>query len=149
VLNRRRLIAALPVVLAATSACAAPARELTTYRSESCGCCKGWIAAMARAGYTSKDVVQDDVSPLWRSRNIPDELSSCHVAEIGGYVVIGHVPPADVTRLLAERPKAIGLTVPGMPIGSPGMEAPDGRREAYETLLLLQGGGTEVYARHA
>jgi hypothetical protein len=71
------------------------------------------------------------------------------MATVGGYVTVGHVPPADVDRLLRTRPKAIGLTVPGMPIGSPGMESPSGKRETYETLLLLAGGKTSVFARHA
>jgi len=148
-LNRRKVLAALPVALAATSACAAPTRALTVYKTASCECCTGWIGAMERAGYTAKVVVEDDVSPRWRTRKVADELSSCHVAEIGGYITIGHVPAADVTRLLTEKPRAIGLTVPGMPIGSPGMEAPDGRREPFETLLLRTDGTTEIYARHA
>lgn len=147
-LSRRGLVAALPLLLAAPPAAAAPARPLTVYKTASCGCCRGWIATMARAGFQPKVVTVDDVSPVWRRHGVPDPLSSCHVAEIGGYVAVGHIPPADIARLLRERPKAIGLTVPGMPWGSPGMERPDGQREAYETLLLLPGGKTRVFARH-
>jgi hypothetical protein len=147
-LNRRNLIAALPAVLAATPACAAPTRSLTVYKTSSCGCCGGWITTMAGAGFRPKVVNQDDISPIWRRHGVPDELSSCHVAEIDGYITVGHVPPADVERLLRERPRAIGITVPGMPWGSPGMERPDGRKERYETLLLLPGGRSQVFARH-
>jgi hypothetical protein len=147
-LTRRHLVAAAPALLA-TSACAKPARALTIYKTASCECCEGWISSMSRAGFESKVVVQDDISPIWRRHGVPDELSSCHVAEIGGYITVGHVPAQDVERLLRERPKAIGLTVPAMPWGSPGMERPDGLREPYDTLLLLPGGGQRVFARHA
>jgi hypothetical protein len=147
-LHRRTLLATLPAALAAGPACATPPREVTVYKSASCGCCGGWVTAMSQAGFRPKVVTQDDISPVWRRHGVRDELSSCHAAEIGGYLTIGHVPPADVVRLLSERPRAVGLTVPGMPWGSPGMERPDGRREAYETLLLLPGGKTRVFAKH-
>lgn len=147
-LHRRGLIAALPGLLAAAAADAAPTRALTVYKTESCGCCRGWITAMARAGFTPKVVTLDDISPIWRRHGVPDELSSCHVGEIGGYVTVGHVPPSDVEQLLRMRPRAIGVSVPGMPWGSPGMERPDGKREAYNTLLLLPGGETRIFARH-
>lgn len=148
-LSRRTALLSAVAALAAGSACAAPARAMTVYKTASCGCCRGWITIMSRAGFQPKVVEVDDVSPVWRKHGVPDELSSCHVSEIGGYAVVGHVPPADVTRLLQERPKAIGITVPGMPFGSPGMERPDGLKEPYETLLLLPGGKTRVFARHA
>lgn len=122
---------------------------LTVYKTASCGCCKGWITTMARAGFAPKVVEVEDVSPLHRRHGVSFELSSCHLATIGGYVTVGHVPSADVARLLREKPKAVGLAVPGMPLGSPGMETPDGRKEAYETLLLLPGGKTRVFARHS
>ena len=78
-----------------------------------------------------------------------DDLASCHTALIAGYVLEGHVPAEDVHRLLTERPQAIGLAVPGMPLGSPGMESADGQRDAFETLLILKGGQTRVFAPHA
>lgn len=134
-------------MLATTGALAAqPA--LTVYKTASCGCCKGWITTMTRAGHRPKVVVVEDVTPFNKRYGVPFELSSCHLSTIGGYVVVGHTPPADVARLLRERPKALGLTVPGMPLGSPGMETPDGRKEAYATLLLLPGGKTRVFAQH-
>ncbi|WP_339929647.1 DUF411 domain-containing protein [uncultured Brevundimonas sp.] len=89
-----------------------------------------------------------DPGAVRRARGVPDSLAACHTAVIGGYVLEGHVPAEDVRRLLVERPDALGLAVPAMPLGSPGMEVPDGRREPYETLLILKGGGTRVFARH-
>jgi hypothetical protein len=103
---------------------------------------------MAAAGFQPRVVVVEDLSREWRKRGVPDTLSSCHMGLVGGYVTVGHVPAADVRRLLRERPKAIGVSVPGMPDGSPGMERPDGKRDAYETLLLLPGGRSRVFARH-
>ncbi|HEX2560036.1 DUF411 domain-containing protein [Phenylobacterium sp.] len=149
-MNRRLfLVAATAVGLCGSSAAAAPGPKLTVYKTASCGCCRGWVTAMARAGFAPVVVEVEDLSVEWRKRGVPDALSSCHLADIGGYVTVGHVPPADVRRLLKERPKAIGLTVPGMPLGSPGMEQPSGKKEAFETLLLLAGGKTAVFARHA
>lgn len=146
-LNRRHVITAPALLLA--GACATPARALTVHKTASCECCEGWISAMSDEGFSAKVIVHDDISPIWRARGVPDELSSCHLGEIGGYLTVGHVPPADVKRLLRERPQAIGLSVPAMPFGSPGMEQPDGRTEPYNTLLLLPGGRSEVYARYA
>ncbi len=145
---RRNLLAAAAAVLAAPQAWAAAPPLLTIYKTASCGCCKGWITTMTRAGYRPKVVNVEDVTPIGKRHGVPFELSSCHIATIGGYVTVGHVPPADVGRLLKERPKALGITVPGMPLGSPGMETPDGRKEPYQTLLLLPGGKTRVFARH-
>lgn len=144
---RRQLLAAA-AILAAPSAWAAAPPAFTVYKTASCGCCGGWIAAMTRAGYRPKVVVVEDVTPLNKRHGVPFELSSCHLATIGGYVTVGHVPPADVGRLLKDRPRALGITVPGMPLGSPGMETPDGRKEPYQTLLLLPGGKTRVFAQH-
>ncbi len=146
-ITRRALVAAGPLLVCAPPAWAA-SPPLTVYKTASCGCCKGWITIMARAGYSPKVVVIEDVSPIGKKHGVPFELSSCHLATIGGYVTVGHVPPADIARLLKERPKALGLTVPGMPLGSPGMETPDGRKEPYHTLLLLAGGKTRIFARH-
>ena len=145
---RRNLLAAAAAVLAAPHAWAAAPPPLTVYKTASCGCCRGWITIMTRAGYRPKVVNVEDVTPIGKRHGVPFELASCHLATVGGYVVVGHVPAADVGRLLKERPKALGITVPGMPLGSPGMEMPDGRKEPYQTLLLLPGGKTRVFARH-
>lgn len=148
-MHRRLFLAASAAVAFAATGAAAAGPKVAIYKTASCGCCRGWVTAMARAGFAPTVTDVEDLSVEWRKRGVPDTLSSCHLADIGGYVTVGHVPPQDVLRLLKERPKALGLTVPGMPIGSPGMEQPSGRREAYETLLLLPGGRTQVFARHA
>ena len=148
-LPRRGLILGLTAALIAGGAAEAATRSITVYKTPYCGCCKGWITHMARAGFSPKVIEVEDLGPIRARHGVPFRLSSCHTGLIGGYVVEGHVPPKDVIRLLAERPKGLGLTVPGMPIGSPGMEAPGGKTEAYETLLLLDAKGrTKVFARH-
>ena len=121
---------------------------LTIYKTASCTCCEGWVRAMQRAGFTTRVVPIDDVSTMWRRHGVRDELSSCHLSLLGGYVFVGHVPAADIQRFLALRPRALGLTVPGMPIGSPGMEISGAALERFETLMLLPGGATRVFARH-
>jgi hypothetical protein len=148
VLDRRLLIASAAALLA-TGAHAQAKPAVTIYKTASCGCCEGWIKHMRVAGYAAKVVVVEDISVLSAKKGVPFQYSSCHMGEAGGYVLLGHIPPADVARLLREKPKAIGLSVPGMPFGSPGMESPTGEKEAYETLLLLPGGKTRVFARHA
>ena len=149
-LSRRSILLAAPaVMLAAGCAQSAEARELTVYKTPWCGCCSGWVTHMRRAGYTPKVVELEDLAPIRQRYGISFEQSSCHTGVAGGYALEGHVPPEDVTRLLRERPKARALIVPGMPLGSPGMESPTGEREAFDVLLLLPDGSTRVFARHA
>lgn len=143
-LPRRGLILGLTAALVANGSAQAATRSITVYKTPYCGCCKGWITHMTRAGFSPKVIEVEDLAPIRARHGVPFRLSSCHTGLIGGYVVEGHVPPKDVVRLLAERPKALG-----MPIGSPGMEVPGGKTEAYETLLLLDAKGrTKVFARH-
>ncbi|HZW16521.1 MAG TPA: DUF411 domain-containing protein [Brevundimonas sp.] len=123
-------------------------RALAVYKSPTCACCEGWIAHMRQAGFTVAVHVTSDVRSFRLGRGMPDALGSCHTGVIDGYLVEGHVPAADVMRLLAERPEALGLTTPGMPLGSPGMETPDGRKQPFDTLLVLRSGETRVFARH-
>ena len=150
-ITRRSLLLAGAASAAVGPAAAAPAaaRPVKVYKTADCTCCEGWVSAMAKAGFKTEVVTSDNIAAVWRRHGVPDALSSCHMGVAGGYVVVGHVPPADVLRLLKERPKAIGLTVPGMPVGSPGMEIPGAPKDKYETLLLLPGGKTRVFARHA
>lgn len=148
-LGRRALLSgALAVGL--TAGCArAAATELTVYKTPWCGCCGGWVTHMRRAGFSTKVVEVQDLAPVRQKYGIPFTLSSCHTGVVAGLVVEGHVPPADVKRLLRERPKALGLVVPGMPLGSPGMEQPDGTTERFQTLLLLdRSGRTRPFATH-
>jgi hypothetical protein len=147
--NRRALLAGA-AALGVTAGCArAAAAELTVYKTPWCGCCGGWVTHMTRAGFTPKVVEVQDLAPVRQKYGIPFALSSCHTGVVAGYILEGHVPPADVTRLLRERPKALGLVVPGMPLGSPGMEQPDGAKESFQTLLLIdRSGRTRPFATH-
>jgi hypothetical protein len=141
---RRSLLLAL---CAAAFAGAASAVELIeVYKSESCGCCAKWIEHLRAHGFEvrARDVAEPS---LYRAKfGVPERLGSCHTATVAGYALEGHVPAREIKRLLAERPKAQGLAVPGMPLGSPGMEGP--RNDPYEVLLFRKDGRTSTYARY-
>lgn len=117
------------------------------YKSPSCGCCNDWIKHLEANGFKVRPHDTDDVVRHKYRLGVPPGYGSCHTAEVGGYLVEGHVPAREIKRLLKERPKARGLTVPGMPIGSPGMEQ-GARRDPYEVLLVTRDGATRVYARY-
>lgn len=121
--------------------------EVVVYKNASCGCCKLWVEHMQNHGFPVKTVDVDDLGPVKERVGTPHGMGSCHTAEVGGYFIEGHVPAADVQRLLAEKPKAKGLAAPGMPIGSPGMEQGD-RVEPYQVMLIREDGGAEVYASY-
>ncbi|HMO48526.1 MAG TPA: DUF411 domain-containing protein [Rubrivivax sp.] len=128
---------------------AAPAPALQVWKSPSCGCCKDWIAVLQREGFEVQ--VFDEGNNAMRARlGLPARYGSCHTARIGGYAIEGHVPVREIRRLLAERPVAVGIAVPGMPIGSPGMDGPDygGRQDPYDVLLVLRDGSSRVYASY-
>ena len=119
-------------------------RAMTVYKSPTCGCCSAWIEHVEKAGFrcTVRDL--PDLTEVKASFGVPRALESCHTAQIGGYLVEGHVPADLIEKLLREKPTARGLAVPGMPIGSPGMEG--GTPERYQVLLFDRAGGTRVYA---
>ncbi len=117
-------------------------------KSPSCGCCGSWIEHVEKAGFKVEINDTDEMNPIKERLGVPYEKGSCHTAEIGGYFIEGHVPAEDIKRLLAERPDAKGLTVPGMPAGSPGMELPDGRTQPYTVELVANDGTTTAYAQH-
>ena len=136
----------------AVAACASGARpstRLAVYKTPTCGCCTAWVDHMRGAGFEVQVNELPDLHSIRSTQGVPEALASCHTALIAGYVLEGHVPAGDVRKLLVERPEAVGIAVPGMPLGSPGMEMPDDQREPYETLLILKDGGTRVFARHA
>lgn len=121
--------------------------KMTVTRDPSCGCCGNWVAHVKAAGF-SVDVVEiTDVAPLKARLGVPDGLASCHTAEIGGYVVEGHVPAEAIKRLLVERPRVTGIAVAGMPVGSPGMEVPGQAPEAYD-VMIFSAGRENVFARY-
>lgn len=145
----------LAVVFAALVACsgtvsAGEARgprseEVVVYKSPWCGCCEGWVDHMRASGFEVTVREQEDLTAIKRLSGVPEKLESCHTAFVGGYAIEGHVPAGAIERLLAERPPVRGLAVPGMPIGSPGMEGAD--PEPYEVMTFTQGGATTVYER--
>jgi hypothetical protein len=121
------------------------APQLVVYKSPACGCCGEWVNHMRANGFRVETKNVDDVTPIRRRNGIPDALASCHTALVGGYAIEGHVPAADVWRLLRERSAVKGLSVPGMVVGSPGME--QGAPQRYAT-IAFDARGSRVFAQH-
>ncbi|CAM5276539.1 Protein of uncharacterized function, DUF OS=Afipia felis OX=1035 GN=BN961_02645 PE=4 SV=1 [Afipia felis] len=147
-LTRRALVfgaAAAAVGAPVRGAAAAPL--IVVNKDPSCGCCSSWVEHLRGAGFGTQVRESSDLGPLKRRLGIPAILESCHTAEIDGFVIEGHVPASAIRRLLTERPAAIGLAVPGMPIGSPGMEVPGTPDETYE-VFLFGPAGQRVFARY-
>ncbi len=149
--HRRLVLGGLAVLAlpARALAQAGSAIHVEVWKSPSCGCCKDWIAHMEKNGF--RVTVREQGNTAMRQRlGIPLALGSCHTALIGRYAIEGHVPAQDVRRLLRDKPDAIGLAVPGMPVGSPGMDGPEygGRKDAYDVLLVAAGGATRVFASY-
>lgn len=142
------ILTGLTFLLAASPAQAGNASPVEVWKSASCGCCGLWVKHMEQAGHKVKanDVALGILSKIKREAGLKPELHSCHTAKVGGYVIEGHVPAEDVARLLDEKPDAIGLSVPDMPLGSPGMDTGP-EKEPYEVLLVKKDGTTEVFAR--
>jgi hypothetical protein len=111
---------------------------VTVHRDPNCGCCLGWVQHLQKAGFSTKVLETKDLDAVKTRLGVPDDLAACHTAEVLGYVIEGHVPAPALQRFLAEKPNATGLAVPGMPIGSPGMEG--AKPEAYEVVLFGPGG---------
>ena len=145
-----RLRTALPSLFLAMAlvgpVSAEPTAEVTVYKSPTCGCCVKWIDHLEDHGFRVEAVDVIDTRALKREHGVPGPLQACHTARVEGYVVEGHVPAPDIVRLLKERPEVKGLTVPGMPIGSPGMEGPNPER--YSTLSFDAQGRTQIFATH-
>ena len=144
-IRRTFFYAIAPLALLACAQGAVAATLMVT-KTAACGCCKGWVEHMKKAGFKVEVHDVEDVTPTATRLGVPTRLRSCHSASIGGYAIEGHVPAADVKRLLATRPKAAGLAVPGMVAGSPGMESPE--PQPYKTLLFDKAGKTRVFASH-
>lgn len=143
------LFATLGVVLRPLAGFASPA-AIRVAKDPNCGCCDAWIDILEADGFAATvDLLDYDALQAHKAASgIPAAMASCHTAYVDGYVIEGHVPPADIRRLLAERPDAIGLSVPGMPYGSPGM-GPESAREAYVVHLIRRDGTTEIFTSYA
>ena len=132
---------ALPVLAQKAS----PLPVVDVYKSPHCGCCGAWIEHLQQNGFTVRAHNVDDTSTMRQKLRMPEKFGSCHTAKVGNYVLEGHVPASEVKRLLAERPAAVGLAVPAMPVGSPGMEVASGRVDPYDVLLVQADGRSSVY----
>lgn len=130
---------------------APPAKTvMQVYKSPTCGCCKAWVEVMKGAGFDVRVTDLDDAALQQEKakRGVGDNLASCHTAIVNGYVVEGHVPAADINRMLQEKPAIVGIAAPGMPRGSPGMEVPGGAKDKFDVLAFTKAGKTSVFARH-
>ena len=133
--NRFRSVAAATLLMFAGAACrdaSAAAPEVVVYATPSCGCCNGWVEHLRDNGFAVRVIHQEDLSAVREQHHVPAALRSCHIGIVEGFAVEGHVPADALRRLLAERPQVLGIAVPGMPAGSPGMEQPNGYVEPYE-----------------
>ena len=144
-IKRRAFVAGIAGLAFASGSRAHGGPELVVTKDPSCGCCGAWVDHMRANGF-SVTVPEAPVNPLKVKLGVPRDLASCHTAEIAGYVVEGHVPASAVRRLLAERPKATGIAVPGMPVGSPGMEVEGSEPDTYD-VVLFGPGGHKAFAR--
>jgi hypothetical protein len=151
-MNRRDLLTlalSAPVLIGAPVVSRAAPPVLDVARSPTCGCCGAWVDRMRAAGFGARveEMTDDALYTLKARLGLRPEFWSCHTASVDGYLIEGHIPAEDIRRLLADRPAALGLAVPGMPIGSPGMEM-GGQVDPYDTLLLGRDGSATVFASH-
>ena len=149
ILNRRIwLVGVLTLPLAAAST-QQHTNLVEVWKDPNCGCCKDWVTILEKSGFTVR--VFDSGNEAMRAQlGIPDKLGSCHTARVGGYAIEGHVPVREIRRLLREQPKAIGLTVPGMVVGSPGMDGSvyKGRKDPYSVLLVHANGESSIFQKY-
>ena len=143
------LLLSLMIFGVAPASAADTVPSIEVWKSATCKCCGAWVKHLEADGFTVKVNAAEPstLASLKRQAGIGDRLASCHTAMIDGYVIEGHVPGTEIKRLVAERPEAIGLAVPGMPVGSPGMEQ-GAEFEPYDVLLIKKDGATEVFAKH-
>lgn len=144
--RRALVLSVLALPLSRFSAAAAARPQVDVWKSPTCGCCKEWVAHLQANGFEVRTFETGNAQAR-RHFGVPMALASCHTARVEGYVIEGHVPAREIQRLLAEKPDALGLAVPAMPIGSPGMDGPEynGRRDPYDVLLIAKDGGTSVF----
>ena len=144
----RPLLLAIVLAASSTTAIAAALPVVAVYKTPWCGCCKLWVDHLRKAGFTVEVHDVEDLDAEKDRMGVPADKRSCHTAQVAGYYVEGHVPAADIKRLLKDKPKAEGLVLPGMPMGSPGMEMPDGRTQPFAVELVDAKGQATVFARH-
>jgi len=142
------LFAGLLLAPAVATAESAQSPAVTVYKSPTCGCCVEWATHLRDNGFAVTETDTTELASLKALAGVPDAVASCHTATVGGYVIEGHVPADDIHRLLDEKPRALGLAVPGMPPSSPGMDVPGHENTPFETLLVDHDGSTSVWERH-
>lgn len=147
-IDRRALLAASALLALSPGRAAAPALKIKVYKDPSCGCCTAWADKLTAAGFSVQVEARDDMDALKAKLGVPEDLVSCHTGVINGYAIEGHVPPADIKRLVAQRSLGMGLAVPGMPINSPGMEVPGEANERYTVWLFHKAGKRTAFATH-
>ncbi|MCC5795306.1 MAG: DUF411 domain-containing protein [Chromatiales bacterium] len=148
-MNRlRRLLLAAMLLSPAASALAEELPLMKIWKTPTCGCCGVWVDRMVEAGFPVEVTDLNDLTPIKLRYNITPRLSSCHTAEVAGYVVEGHIPAEDIIRMIREQPDIRGIAVPGMPIGSPGMEVEGMAPERYNVIALERSGPNSIWARH-
>jgi hypothetical protein len=145
-IDRRTLLASTLVMTFTSAWAASPGTPIEVWKDPNCGCCNDWLAHLEKSGFSAK-VHQIGNETIREQLGIPRKLGSCHTAQVLGYAIEGHVPAREIRRLLKEKPAAIGLAVPGMPVGTPGMDAPayNGRKDPYDVLLVLKDGTSRAY----
>lgn len=126
----------------------ASAQDIKVHLSPTCGCCKAWVRHLDQAGFTPRIVESSDMAATKRVIGVPDKVLSCHTGVVEGYFIEGHVPASDIVKLLKDKPRALGLAVPDMPVGSPGMEVAGVTPEPFETLLIGADDRISVYGKH-
>ena len=150
-MSRRITLVALLVAGLSVSGSTYAQRQSPTvqvYKSATCGCCANWVKHLEQHGFMTAVTETEDVAAVKAKHNVPARVQSCHTALVDGYVLEGHVPAADVRRLLKERPSVAGLAVPGMPIGSPGMEVATMKPQPYDVIAFDRQGQLKVFASH-
>lgn len=149
-MHRRQVLLLIGASAAATAlpgVAASPLPRVDVFKVASCDCCTGWVTHMKAAGFPVTATTVDDTTAVRTRLGIPDQYGSCHSATVAGYALEGHVPADEVKKLLATKPKAVGLAVPSMPPGSPGMEVGD-RHDPYEVFLIDKAGKASVFASY-
>ena len=151
-MNRVRFVVFALVTAAAslsgTALAQRPQPVVEVYKSPTCGCCTKWVTHLQAHGFATRVTNLEDLSQSKAKYQVPGRMQACHTAVVDGYIVEGHVPAADIQRLLKERPAVAGLAVPGMPIGSPGMEVPGMKAQPYRVFTFDKRGQLQVFASH-
>jgi hypothetical protein len=145
-MNPVRFLFAVGLALAAAAASAEPLPEVVMHKDPNCGCCGKWAEHLEANGFKVKTVLERDMQSVKSRFGVPQRLASCHTAKVGGYIIEGHVPASAIKRLLREKPAVTGLSAPGMPPGSPGMEVP-GQKDPYDVVSFDGAGRSRIYER--